>query len=65
MTLIKNLIHIPERVQRGDFVLNMASGLEAKAIEQTFKDYVVTRFEDYLAIERDAIDAKYEYEDQP
>ena len=42
MTLIKDLIHIPEKVQRGDFVLNLASGLEADAIDQTLKDYVVT-----------------------
>ena len=25
MTLIKDLIHIPEKVQRGDFVLNLRS----------------------------------------
>lgn len=54
MTLIKELIHIPEKVQRGDFVLNLASGLEADAIEQTLKDYVVTPqlakcFEDALS----------------
>lgn len=42
MTLMKELIDIPEKVQRGDFVLNLASGLEAEAIEQTLKDYVVT-----------------------
>lgn len=54
MTLIKELIHIPEKVQRGDFVLNLASGLEADAIEQTLQDYVVTPqlakcFEDALS----------------
>lgn len=54
MTLIKDLIHIPERVQRGDFVLNLASGLQAEAIERTLKDYVVTPqlarcFEDALS----------------
>lgn len=54
MTLIKELIHIPEKVQRGDFVLNLASGLEADAIEQTLQDYVVTPqlakcFEDSLS----------------
>ncbi len=42
MTLIKELIHIPEKVQRGDFVLNLTTGLEADAIDQTLKDYVVT-----------------------
>ncbi|MBK1724011.1 DUF6079 family protein [Thiocystis violacea] len=54
MTLVKELIHIPERVQRGDFVLNLASGLEADAVAQTLKDYVVTAqlarcFEDALS----------------
>ena len=54
MTLMKELIHIPEKVQRGDFVLNLATGLEADAIEQTLKDYVVTPelakcFEDALS----------------
>ncbi|WP_029008651.1 hypothetical protein [Azospirillum halopraeferens] len=39
-TLIKDLIHIPERVHQGDFVLKLADGLEhAKA---TVRDYVVT-----------------------
>mgnify|MGYP000113761603 CR=1 FL=1 len=42
MPLIKELIHIPEKVQRGDFVLNLASGLEPDAIDQTLKEYVVT-----------------------
>ena len=65
MTLIKDLIQIPERVQRGDFVLNLASGLEVEAIEQTFKDSVVNRFEDDLSIAPEAIDAKHEYADQP
>ena len=36
---IKDLIQIPERVQRGDCVLNLASGLKAEAIDQTLKDY--------------------------
>jgi len=36
------LIHIPEKVQRGDFVLDLASGLETNAIDQTLNDYVVT-----------------------
>jgi hypothetical protein len=54
MTLIKELIYIPEKVQRGDFVLNLASGLEADAVDQTLKDYVVTPqlarcFEDALS----------------
>ncbi len=42
MKLMKELISIPEKVQRGDFVLNLASGLEPDAIDQTLRDYVVT-----------------------
>lgn len=42
MTLIKDLIHIPERVQRGDFVLNLSSGLAENAVQQTLEQYVVT-----------------------
>jgi hypothetical protein len=54
MTLIKELIHIPEKVQKGDFVLNLASGLKGEAVEQTLRDYVVTPqlakcFEDALS----------------
>lgn len=60
MTLLKELINIPEKVQRGDFVLNLASGLEADAIEQTLKDYVVTPqlarcFEDTLGFIKSAV----------
>lgn len=60
MTLIKELIYIPEKVQRGDFVLNLASGLEDDAIDQTLKDYVVTPqlakcFEDALSFIRSAV----------
>ncbi|MGM0694049.1 MAG: DUF6079 family protein [Pseudomonadota bacterium] len=42
MTLIKELIEIPEKVQRGDFVLNLSQGLEGDAIHQTLAQYVVT-----------------------
>ncbi|TMU14881.1 phage resistance protein [Halomonas sp. ATBC28] len=42
MTLIKELIEIPEKVQRGDFVLNLSQGLESDAIHQTLAQYVVT-----------------------
>jgi hypothetical protein len=60
MTHIKELIDIPEKVQRGDFVLNLASGLEADAIEQTLRDYVVTPqlarcFEDALSFIKNAV----------
>ena len=40
MTLIKDLIHIPERVQKGDFVLRLTEGV-IRATE-TLRDYVVT-----------------------
>ncbi len=61
--LIKNLIHIPEKVQRGDFVLNLASGLEPDAIDQTLKDYVVTPqlarcFEDALSFIRSTVTSR-------
>jgi hypothetical protein len=54
MTLIKDLIDIPEKVQRGDFVLNLSSGLAEEAISQTLEQYVVTpqlvkSFEDALS----------------
>ena len=58
MTLIKDLIAIPERVQRGDFVLNLASGVEQA--EQTLRDYVVTPqlarcFDDALSFIQSAV----------
>ncbi|RKT46659.1 phage resistance protein [Thiocapsa rosea] len=61
--LIKDLIHIPERVQRGDFVLNLASGLEADAVEQTLRDYVVTPqlarcFEDALSFVKSTVNSQ-------
>lgn len=42
MTLIKELIEIPKKVQRGDFVLNLSQGLEGDAVHQTLAQYVVT-----------------------
>ncbi|CAO3401287.1 phage resistance protein [Azospirillum palustre] len=57
-TLIKDLIHIPDRVHQGDFVLKLADGLEhAKA---TVRDYVVTPqlktcFEDALGFIEEAV----------
>lgn len=60
MTLIKDLIAIPEKVQRGDFVLNLASGLEADAVDQTLAQYVVTpqlakAFDDALSFIQSAV----------
>ncbi|WP_017326151.1 hypothetical protein [Synechococcus sp. PCC 7336] len=40
MTLIKDLIDIPERVQKGDFVLKLTEGVIHP--EATLRDYVVT-----------------------
>lgn len=42
MTLIRDLIDIPERVQKGDFVLNLSTGLADTAVSQTLSQYVVT-----------------------
>lgn len=40
MTLIKDLIDIPERIQKGDFVLKLTEGVTRP--EATLRDYVVT-----------------------
>jgi hypothetical protein len=40
VTLIRELIEIPEYVQRGDFVLRLTEGVDRA--EQTLRDYVVT-----------------------
>lgn len=40
MPLLKDLIHIPERVLQGDFVLQLTRGVSQPA--QTLRDYVVT-----------------------
>ena len=40
MPLLKDLIHIPERVHQGDFVLQLSKGVTEP--EQTLRDYVVT-----------------------
>ncbi|MEY4562235.1 MAG: hypothetical protein RLZZ618_1512 [Pseudomonadota bacterium] len=40
MTLLRNLISIPERVHQGDFVLQLSKGVTEP--EQTLRDYVVT-----------------------
>ncbi|MGK7952977.1 MAG: hypothetical protein AB4368_30355 [Xenococcaceae cyanobacterium] len=40
MTLIKDLIEIPEQVQKGDFVLKLTEGVNDAEI--TLRDYVVT-----------------------
>ena len=40
MTLLKDLINIPERVHQGDFVLKLSEGVTHA--EATLRDYVVT-----------------------
>ncbi|WLD15127.1 phage resistance protein [Planctellipticum variicoloris] len=40
MTLIKDLINIPERVQKGDFVLKLTEGVTDP--QETLREYVVT-----------------------
>ena len=40
MTLIKDLIEIPERVQKGGFVLKLTEGVTRA--DATLRDYVVT-----------------------
>jgi len=57
-TLIKDLIEIPERVQRGDFVLRLSEGVNRA--EETLREYVVTPelkecFDDALTFIRSAL----------
>src|SRR5690606_37403285 len=61
MTLIKDLIDIPERVQKGDFVLNLSTGLAETAVADTLAQYVVTpqlqkSFEDALGFIKSTVD---------
>jgi hypothetical protein len=58
MTLIKDLIEIPEQIQRGDFVLRLTEGVNRA--DETLRDYVVTPelracFDDALAFIRSAL----------
>src|SRR4249919_3363709 len=60
MTLIKDLISLPEHVHRGDFVLRLTEGVEKPA--ETLRDYVVTPqlvecFDDALKFIRSAVEA--------
>lgn len=59
MPLLKDLIDIPERVQRGDFVLKLSEGVERA--EETLRQYVVTPqlevcFDGALAFIRSGLD---------
>ena len=58
MTLIADLIAIPEKVHRGDFVLSLTDGVDHP--RETLRDYVVTPqlkvcFDEALGFVRDAI----------
>ena len=58
--LISELLDLPERVRKGDFVLNLAKGVTEP--EQTLDQYVVTPqlaacFDDALSFIRSAVDA--------
>jgi len=59
--LIRDLIEIPERVHKGDFVLKLAEGVNAPTA--TLRDYVVTEqlvacFKEALGFIRSALDGK-------
>lgn len=61
MTLIKDLIHIPERVHQGDFVLKLAEGVSHA--EETLRNYVVTpqletAFDDALGFIQQAVNSR-------
>ena len=60
---MKDLIEIPEKVQHGDFVLNLSTGLAEEAISQTLDQYVVTpqlakSFDDALSFIKSAVVGK-------
>jgi len=61
MTLIKDLIDVPERVQRGDFVLRLSEGVNRP--EDTLRQYVVTPelercFDDALTFIRSSLQTR-------
>ncbi|MGH8646327.1 MAG: hypothetical protein ACREX4_18450 [Gammaproteobacteria bacterium] len=61
MTWIRELIHIPERVHQGDFVLKLTEGVSHA--EQTLQDYVVTPqlvqcFDNALGFIRQAVETR-------
>ena len=60
MTLIKDLIHVPERVHQGDFVLKLTEGVSHA--EETLRNYVVTpqlekAFDNALGFAQQAVNA--------
>ena len=60
MTLLRDLITIPEQVFKGDFVLKLVEGVTEP--ERTLKDYVVTpqlvgAFDQALGLSTSALEA--------
>lgn len=60
MTMLRDLIEIPERVHAGDFVLNLSAGI---AKPTTVRDYVVTpqvadAFDDALGLIKSAVETR-------
>src|SRR5690349_20500128 len=61
MPLIRELISLPERVFRGDFVLNLAAGVQdAQKTVDTYvvTDQLVTCFDDALSFIKGAVDTR-------
>lgn len=61
MTLIKELISLPEKVFRGDFVLNLSAGVQdAQKTVDTYvvTDQLVTCFDDALTFVKGALDGR-------
>lgn len=61
MTLIRELIHIPERVHQGDFVLKLSEGVEHA--DETLSSYVVTpqlvsAFDNALAFVKSGVESR-------
>lgn len=61
-TLLRELITIPERVHKGDFVLRLTEGIEPEHARQTLAEYVVTEqlvgcFDQSLDLIRSAIES--------
>src|SRR5688572_30467567 len=61
MTLVKELITLPEKVFRGDFVLNLSAGVQdAQKTVGTYvvTDQLVTCFDDALTFIKGALDGR-------
>jgi hypothetical protein len=61
MTLLKDLIDIPEQVHKGDFVLKLAEGVQHPA--ETLRDYVITdqirtAFDQALGLIKSSLDGR-------